>query len=403
MRPEKATPVVIAAMLVWLASGPLRGHSIPTHKNITIAAVGWLLEAQPRLQCPADGKTALTNALLWGTEHEDDDYEAGAALKMGRYMMHFRPVLDDEFAAIEIAPLNVDGVKVSLGTVDLGVFRTEGCSSLEWGGFQRNTPGNVTCTYQATRANTISMTNVNTWGNALADAAKASRFSGFSEGFVKLGFLIHLVEDQSSPAHALNASHGHKAMPVDVLAALDPAMKGQTVDFGFPDPMEVDPAGNDARRDVPPSAWPPRNASQLLNGGPGDFLLAMHAKTTSQGYSRESMHDRTARMFKNVAGRVEAQLPKAAKDLGLPWPLGRETLAQEVSKLKRSVATIIRDEIQKEALAEMKATWAKSAGADREWAVLGPEAVRLSASLLWKYINDARPVMGTGTAACTVR
>jgi hypothetical protein len=154
---------------------------------------------------------------------------------------------------------------------------------------------------------------------------------------------------------------------------------------------------------VPRSAWPPRDPAQLLDQPPADILDSMHAKTTSQGYRRETMSQRTARMAKNIVGRVESQLPEAAKGLELPWPLGRDPAPHEIGALKKRVATIIRDEIQREATAEIKATVARSAEASREWAVLGPEAVRHSASLLWKYMTTAKPVMGSGIAACTVR
>jgi hypothetical protein len=389
---------VLSVALAWLASSPAYAHSVPTHKNITVAAVGWLLDAQPRLQCTDAGKKALTDALLWGTEHEDDDYDKSDALKMGRYMFHFTPALDDQFA--ELPPVPIVGTKTTLGGLrDLGIFKS-GCSSLQWGGFEKSAAGSVTCTYRAFRVHTITLTNDNTWGNALADAKKSSRFSGFSEGFVKLGYLIHLVQDQSSPAHALNAAHGHKALHLDILAEIEPGLKGMTVDFGFSDAMEVNPVGNDAERQP---TLPPRDPGQLFDRPPAEIFNAMHVFTRSQKYRRETMSQRTERMFKNVAGRVEKRLPDVARGLGLPWPLGRETLAQEQADLKRRVANIIHEEVQKEATAEHKDTMAKSAEAAREWAVLGPEAVRLSASLLWKYINEAKPIMGVGPAACTLK
>ena len=408
MRVHLTARFIVLALLAGLASSSGRAHSIPSHLNVTTAAVGWLLEAQPRLACTPSGKEALTKALLVGTEHEDDNYnDSSSAARMGRYQFHFLPALDDSFAALEIGPFAVAGSQLSLGTLDLGVFRAlNGCSSLEWGGFARNGPGNVTCSYNALRAQTLTMTNVNTWGNAVADAKRASTgagYAGFSEGFVKLGFLIHLIEDQSSPAHALNAAHGHVQLALDILAALDPQAKGQTVDLGFPDAMEVDPVGNDARRDVPPGLWPPRVASQLLDASPDEILKAMHTKTTSQGYRRETMSQRTGRMFKNVESRVEGRVPDIAKNIGLPWPLGRETLQQDIQRLKSNIAQIVRDEIEKEAKAEIAATLARSVDAAREWTVLGPEAVRLSASLLWKYISTASPVMGSGAATCTVK
>ena len=201
MQPHRLTRNPVVALLVWFTSSLGRAHSVPTHKIITNAAVAWLLQAQPRLQCSADGAKALTNALLWGTEHEDDYLDPAAPIKMGRFQFHFRPALDDSFAKIEIGSPSIDGIRIVLATLDLGVFKAlNSCSSLEWGGFARNTPGNVTCSYDAGVAlppatagtprvlTPYAITNVNTWGNAVADAGKSnSLYSGFSEGFVKLG------------------------------------------------------------------------------------------------------------------------------------------------------------------------------------------------------------------------
>ena len=408
MRNDRITYLGMIALLAAATTTLGHAHSIPTHLNITKAIVGWLLEAQPRLQCTAAGKDALTKALLVGTEHEDDNYDnSTSAARMGRYQFHFRPALDDSFATLEIGPVDVAGKQISLGKLDIGVFRAlNGCSSLDWGGFTKSAPGSVTCSYNALRAQTLTMTNDNTWGNAVRDAKKPSataEHAGFSDGFVKLGYLVHLLEDQSSPAHALNASHGHVQMPLDVLAALDPQAKGAVIDLGFSDQMEVDPMGNDARRDVPPGQWPARQASQLLDAAPGDILLAMHTKVTTQGYRREPMSQRTGRMFKNVESRVEARLPDIASQVQVPWPLSNTTVQQDIDKLKKAIARIVRDEIEKEAKAEIAATLKKSADADREWAVLGPEVVRLGGSLVWKYISTASPVMGSGAATCTVK
>ncbi|HEX5071547.1 MAG TPA: hypothetical protein VFV78_15130 [Vicinamibacterales bacterium] len=399
MRATTATRWALTGAFAALIVSAGGAHSVPTHKNITTAAVAWLLEAQPRLQCPPGGKTDLTNALLVGTEHEDDYYDNADPLKMGRFQFHFRPRLDDEIAVLNITVPGITGSPVVLATLDLGEFKSNRCTSREWGGFATNAAGNVTCDYEAL-GKTYTMTNVNTWGNALADAQKPNtRYNGVSEGFVKLGYLVHLVEDQSSPAHARNAAHGHTPVMLDVLKALDPSLKGQQVDLGFPDAMEAAPNGNDAIRDIPRGSWPARNPALLMDAAPADILDAMHNVVVTKNYTRESMHERTARMVAKVKARVEAVVESMARDLKLPWPLGKETVSAEFQELKRRVAQAVVKELQAEAAAELAALRSRSGEADTEWAALGPEAVRLSASLIWKYITQANPVLG----ACTLK
>lgn len=400
MRATTARRCLLTGALVALIPIASGAHSVPTHKNITAAAVSWLLEAQPRLQCTDAGKTALTAALQVGTEHEDDYYDNNDPLKMGRFQFHFRPRLDDEIAVINISVPGISGSPVVLATLDLGEFKSNSCTSREWGGFGTNAAGSVTCEYEAL-GKTYSMTNVNTWGNALADAQKPNtRYNGLSEGFVKLGYLVHLVQDQSSPAHARNAAHGHKPISLDVLKRLDPSLSGQQVDLGFPDAMEAAPNGDDAIRDIASGSWPARNPAQLLDAAPADILDAMHNFVMTRNYTRESMHQRSARMVANIKSRVEAVVESMARDLKLPWPLGNETVSQEFQELKRRVARAVVKELQAEAAAEIAATRAKAGQADAEWAVLGPEVVRLSGSLIWKYIAQGNPVLGSG---CTIK
>jgi len=407
MRATRPTRWLIATALAALITITAGAHSIDTHKNITAAAVGWLLDTQPRLQCNADGRKTLTNILQYGAEHEDDNYDEDLT-KMGRYQFHFTPALNDSFTKIEI-DFSTPAFSVVLATLDLGVANAA-CSSRQWGGFDRTGPGSVTCTYNILWHKDVSMTNDNTWGNAVTDAGKANRdYNGFSEGLRKLGFLIHLIEDQSSPAHAVNASHGHQPLPLDILARINPALKGGKVDLGFPDAMEADPlAAKEKARDVPSNLWPARDPSQLMDAAPGAIFQAMHDKVKQMGYKRESMAVRTARMLKNVETRVEAGLAAMAKGLTIPWPIGQHTVAEDIALLKKNVAQAVQREIAAEVRAELQRSVNEMAQADQEFRVLGPEAVRLSASLLWKYINETKPVMGLvnssgSTPSCTLK
>jgi len=134
----------------------------------------------------------------------------------------------------------------------------------------------------------------------------------------------------------------------------------------------------------------------------------MHDKVKQMGYKRESMAVRTARMLKNVETRVEAGLAAMAKGLTIPWPIGQHTVAEDIALLKKNVAQAVQREIAAEVRAELQRSVNEMAQADQEFRVLGPEAVRLSASLLWKYINETKPVMGLvnssgSTPSCTLK
>ena len=78
------------------------------------------------------------------------------------------------------------------------------------------------------------------------------------------------------------------------------------------------------------------------------------------------------------------------------------------SFLRMFVAQSIQREVAAEVQAELRRSVGEMAKADQEFQVTGPEAVRLSASLLWKYINETKPVMGLvnssgSTPSCTVK
>ena len=111
------------------------------------------------------------------------------------------------------------------------------------------------------------------------------------------------------------------------------------------------PNGDDAIRDIASGSWPARNPAQLLDAAPADILDAMHNFVMTRNYTRESMHQRSARMVANIKSRVEAVVESMARDLKLPWPLGNETVSQEFQELKRRVARAVVKELQAEAAA----------------------------------------------------
>lgn len=175
-------------------------------------------------------------------------------------------------------------------------------------------------------------------------------------------------------------------LPVDVLAALDPSLTGAKVDFGFSDPMEVDPEGKDAVRPLPSTVWPARDPRQMIDRPPADILKAMHEFTIQQRFHRETMAARTSRMVTHILPRIEARLPDVVKGF---------------EHLKRNVAHILHEEIKREAAVEIRAVLAKSVEAEQEWKILGPQAVRHTASLLWRYITEAKPT--PAMPGCTLK
>jgi hypothetical protein len=132
-------------------------HKVATHQNITRAAVQLILQHDPqRRPC----LTNLNNLLQIGTAAED---------RLPRPLFHFLPRLDR-------------GPAVAT------------CSSEEWGFVDRVCTNSLGAFFP--------QTNDHTWDMALLRARDSSE-----AGLVELGYILHLLEDLTSPAHTRNDPH----------------------------------------------------------------------------------------------------------------------------------------------------------------------------------------------------
>ena len=174
---------LIAGVVVCLGPSGAQAHGIATHLNITSAAVELVKQRVTELNCLNDTR------LKQGTIGEDD---------APRYMFHFTP------------PVN--------GTVNVSEYlpnRTvnSSCSSIDWG---LMTDGSPACTQSGGLPinSTTTLRNTHSWAVAVAQA-KAPNGLGWTE----LGYVLHLLQDLTSPAHTRNDPHpfGDETDPIEAV------------------------------------------------------------------------------------------------------------------------------------------------------------------------------------------
>jgi hypothetical protein len=185
----------LAAMLLLGLPLVSWAHGVQTHVNLLRSAVDFLAREDPRFACSADFLfEQLRPGVRFEDEYEDpactDDPLRGQVSCAMRFNFHFYPALRDM------------------------VFTT--CSSRQWG-FDRGR----SC--EQTYAPRYSpMVNVHTWDHAMENRLTIS-------GWRQLGWVLHLLQDLTSPAHVRNDAH--------------PALPTEVGVLGNPDPLEI-PGGN---------------------------------------------------------------------------------------------------------------------------------------------------------------
>jgi uncharacterized protein (TIGR03437 family) len=186
------------ALLLIAMNWPVFGHDAATHKQITWQALEYLSLADPARFGRQATRDALYDLLAWGAEHEDDDYKVQREqaclfindlypdVCIGRFNFHFLPKLHSLGAS---------------GTCDL----------IEWAlGGQENVGGGKQCIarmdYQLL---TKQVTDVNEhrWHEAVARSRHPITGAPIQDGWRDLGYVIHLLEDLTSPAHVRNDAH----------------------------------------------------------------------------------------------------------------------------------------------------------------------------------------------------
>jgi hypothetical protein len=292
------TKAAIVSLLIACAMvSKIDAHAVPTHAHITRAAVDFLRKVDGRFAC----SSTLNDLLQVGTAAEDDT---------PRFMFHFNPNLNDS-----------------------GYFGS--CNSTEWGF------GSAACRQSggAPLFAASTLTNSHRWSDAVARARDAQG-NPAEQGWNELGFVLHLLEDLTSPAHTRNDAH-------------PPYMDG--------DPME-------ARTRTP--AAPGSSEGLVSLGTPEAYFSALQGFTQSNFYSSDTAFSGVGpaaarsdrRYFYDARGRRIAYK-------GLAYLLSGAT---EASRNPRQ-ATI--DETI----------------AAEQFAELGPVAVQYAASLIRHYFDAANP------------
>lgn len=223
----------LALGIVLLLPSEAHAHSIAIHKRLTEAALEYLaLRVDPRFR----GLKAL---LVYGSEHEDTD-------QVVRPLMHFTPRLDERE-----------------GPLYEKILCQASHSSFEWGftsglnaGYEVDIP--VLRTLVGTK-NITFLTNEHTWDDAVREA-------GTDAGWRHLGYVVHLLEDVSSPPHARNDCHLFVA------------------GVGDPDPFEE----LNSHRDV----ILPSLAAVFPTGNQHNIFAHLQSYTQSRFYSKDSMFRR---------------------------------------------------------------------------------------------------------------
>jgi len=167
------------ALILSLFAVSLAAHEQPTHQNLTVAALNYTKANDPGRFALLQQYGSIYSTLAAGAWNEDND---------NRFVFHFLPNLND-----------------------LGEFAT--CSSADWG------IAGLSCT------STLPFTNIgrvddHTWPDALS-AVDSTTGAPTLLGWAHLGYVVHLLEDLTSPPHTRNSAH--------------PCKNGA---FGFCDPFE---------------------------------------------------------------------------------------------------------------------------------------------------------------------
>lgn len=205
------------SVLVILAGKLLSAHAVPNHLRITSAAVQYMFDSlsQEEQKQLADCLSYIEQLLLVGTRREDTD-------EGNRFMFHFSPELHSDI--YNFLTLSQGGAGPFVGThVDAY------CDSLQWGLASADV---VPCVHNqpmdANYRRFIDTTRYNehTWQSALEDG-RSSDVVVRQRGWRHLGYVLHLLQDLTSPAHVRTDAHPHVSIWHDI-------------HIGDADPLEFD-------------------------------------------------------------------------------------------------------------------------------------------------------------------
>jgi len=150
-------------------------HEQATHQNLTVAALNYIQANDPARFALLQKYGSIYSTLADGAWHEDDPFP-GHGAAFGRFFFHFAPNLND-----------------------LGQFGS--CNSIDWG-----VGGSYCIAVSIPLVDSINIADDHTWADALS-ATNPTTGAPTALGWTHLGYLIHLLEDMTSPPHTRNSAH----------------------------------------------------------------------------------------------------------------------------------------------------------------------------------------------------
>lgn len=289
----------LSITLILCLSSVAYPHSVPTHHNITHAGVDYLRDKDDQFSCFNDSQVQI------GTGEEDNN---------PRYMFHFFPSLN------------------------AGPFSTT-CSSLQWA-FGSGSCKESGAPTSGGISNTLA--NDHNWQIAFDHAHEPGTTIPSDQGWTDFGYVLHLMEDLTSPAHVRNDPH-------------PPYIDG--------DPVEAE------------DRVPGMPSGNLLSfSSPQDVFTSLQAWTRSNFFSKDTCFDPT------MPGPTAA-----SSDSRYFYDGGGHRIAYKSLRYKLSGLS--------DATRNRQYTTIDDTIADEQFGRLGPQAVLYAASFMRFYYEKAKPLI----------
>lgn len=288
----------LALVPLVVSGGPSLAHQAQSHQNLSRAGLAYLVQNDPDFSCAG----GLETVLLVGAVAEDDN---------PRWLFHFDPAL---------------------------WVSNSSCTAAQWG-LARNR-----CTV-VNAAHGYTLVNEHTWSDAVDHAFDPASGLPSDAGWMDLGYVLHLLEDMSSPAHVRNDAH-----PIN-------------------DPFEAHSNGQ---------AVSSFSGTIVSYGSPTDYFIALRDYTQRHHYSDDTV------FAPGFPGPVSA-----SQDVNYFYDASGRRIARKNGRYYASCPLF--------PLTEAGCN-PRAAGIDRtialeQWGDLNPLGVQYVASLIRRYFDDAAPLV----------
>lgn len=206
----------------------------------------------------------------------------------------------------------------------------------------------------------VTLQNEHTWGAAVA-AASAPDLAKRIEGWKHLGYVLHLLQDMTSPAHVRSDGHGPgNSDPVE-----DPV-----------DPRSIRVPGLPVGRDL------------IRLPAATDYFRTLQGWTQRRFYSRDTVFRQPDDSGYNLAGPSYSLIDLKS---GLIYDQEGRRIAQ-LGRLGRLAAQL--------GLVDLTGATITEEIANEQWGELGPEAVLYTASLIYKFYEEVEKKLPCGPMTC---